>query len=150
MNNVFDKQTIEKIIERIEKLNSESKPNWGKMNAPKMLAHCSAIYDTILDESAPRAKGIKKWLMKKFVKPIVVGPKPYPKNGRTAPEFIINNEREFEKEKTKLIAHIINTQQQGAAHFKELETPNFGHLDESEWNTLFYKHIDHHLNQFGV
>jgi len=150
MKNVFEKETVNELTSRIEKLNPAQTPNWGKMNAPQMLAHCSVPYSMIMDDNIPKAKGIKKLLMKWVVKPVVTGPKPYKKNNRTAPEFIINDERDFEKEKSILINHIKKTQSLGLDFFIARENPNFGKLTKLEWNTLFYKHLDHHLNQFGV
>ncbi len=85
-----------------------------------------------------------------FVKAPVVGPKPYPKNGRTAPEFIIADPRDFEAEKIKLINYLKKTQQLGTDHFQNRESHSFGPLTSNEWNVLFSKHIDHHLTQFGV
>lgn len=89
-------------------------------------------------------------MIKLFAKNLVVGPKPYKKNMRTAPEFLIIDERDFETEKQKMIENIEKTQKLGAAHFEGKESHAFGPLTEKEWNTLFYKHLDHHLLQFGV
>ncbi|MGS0524621.1 hypothetical protein ACU8V7_04870 [Zobellia nedashkovskayae] len=79
-----------------------------------------------------------------------MGPKPYKRNIRTAPEFLITDERDFELEKQKLVAHLQKTQQLGAAHFQNKESHAFGPLTSQEWNVLFYKHLDHHLQQFNV
>ena len=89
-------------------------------------------------------------MLKSFVKQGVVGPKPYPRNSRTAPVFVIADERDFAKEKQRLTDFLIKTQTLGAAHFDGKESPSFGALTKEEWNTLFYKHLDHHLTQFGV
>ena len=89
-------------------------------------------------------------MLNALVKPIVVGEKPYKKNGRTAPQFLIVDEREFENEKTKLVDYLIKVQELGGSHFDGMESLSFGKLTEREWNNMFYKHIDHHLTQFGV
>jgi len=78
------------------------------------------------------------------------GPKRYKKNSRTAPMFIISDKREFDTEKQRLIDHLKKTQQLGVAHFNGKESHSFGALTSKEWNTLFSKHLDHHLQQFGV
>jgi len=78
------------------------------------------------------------------------GPKPYPKNGRTAPMFIISEERDFEVEKQRLMDFMDKTCELGASHFDGKANQGFGVLSEKEWNTMYAKHIDHHLTQFGV
>ena len=108
MKNIFDKNISDNMIERINQLSSDSKAEWGKMSVDQMLAHCCITYEFIFDNNHPKPKGFKKWILKAFVKSIVVNEKPYKKNGRTAPEFIMNNRKDFELEKSRLIAYIIN------------------------------------------
>jgi hypothetical protein len=38
----------------------------------------------------------------------------------------------------------------GADAFEGKESNSFGKLTASEWNIMMYKHLDHHLTQFGV
>ena len=90
------------------------------------------------DESAPRDKSF------------VVGEKPYKKNSRTAPEFLIIDDKDFDKEKNRLINYLSKTQELGEVHFNNKEYRSFGPLTVIEWNNMFYKHLDHHLKQFGV
>jgi hypothetical protein len=148
--NLFDKKESEETIERIHNLTPEKQPNWGKMNVSQMLAHCNVAYELVYTDKHKKPKGFQKFLIKLFAKNLVVGPKPYKKNLRTSPIFLISDEREFEKEKTRLIEHISKTQKLGGAHFEGKESHAFGALSEAEWNTLFSKHLDHHLQQFGV
>ena len=119
-----------------------------------------AVNDRFLDY-ARNEKRVQKYLiyifyfifrklLKLFVKPIVVGEKPYKKNSRTAPEFIISDAKNFEIEKERLINYILKTANLGENYFDNRESHSFGKLTKKEWNTMFYKHLDHHLNQFGV
>jgi len=98
----------------------------------------------------PKPGAFTRFILKTFVKKAVVGPKPYAKNTRTAPQFIITDQRDFVKEKKRLKEFIIKTQELGAAHFEGKEYVSFGKMSSSEWNVLFSKHLDHHLTQFGV
>ncbi len=70
---------------------------------------------------------------------------PYEQNSRTAPQFIIKDDKNFGQEKTRLIDHITKTQQLGEPHFNGKESLSFGALSTGEWNNMFYKHLDHHL-----
>ncbi len=150
MKNIFNKADVDEIINRINKLDHTSTPHWGKMSVGQMLAHCNVSYNLDQGGKYPPAKGVKKWLLKTFVKPIVVGPKPYKKNSRTAPQFLQTTEKDFEKEKNLLIANLLESQKLGLDHFLKIESHSFGKLTAEEWNTMFYKHINHHLTQFGV
>ena len=150
MRDIFNKAITEEIIQRIKSITPNSQPLWGKMSVNKMLAHCNVTYDLVFETTTPKAQGFKKWLLTTFVKSMVVNEKPYKKNGRTAPEFIITGERDFESEKSRLITFINKTQQLGRNHFQNKESHSFGKLTATEWNNLFYKHFDHHLQQFGV
>lgn len=150
MKNAFNQNDTTEFINRVEKLSSTSKPNWGKMDVGKMLAHCSVTYEKIYDDIHPKPNAFKKLLLKMFVKNAVVNEKPYKKNGQTAPEFIIKNSRDFETEKKRLIEYIMKTQQLGESHFDGKESHSFGILTKQEWNNMLSKHLDHHLTQFGV
>lgn len=150
MKSIFDKATSEEIIERINKLTADSKAKWGKMNVAQMLAHCSVTYEMIYEDKHPKPNGFAKFLLKTFVKGIVVGDKKYKQNSRTAPSFLVIDEREFLTEKERLISFIRKTQALGASHFEGKESHSFGKLTLKEWNNMFNKHLDHHLSQFGV
>lgn len=150
MKNIFDKTVTDEVINRINQLNTNSEQKWGKMNVGQMLAHCCVTYEFVYDNIHPKPKGLKKWMLKTFVKKIVTNEKPYKQNGRTAPEFIITSQKEFNKEKDRLTAYILKTQELGSNHFDQKENHSFGKLSKTEWNNMFYKHLDHHLNQFGV
>lgn len=150
MKNIFDTAVANQTIARINALSADSKPIWGRMTAGQMLAHCNVTYEFVYENKHPKPTGFKKWMLKTFVKNIVVGTKPYKKGSRTAPEFLMRNEKDFSSEKSRLIAYIEKTQKLGANHFEGKESHSFGKLTAQEWNNMFYKHLDHHLSQFGV
>lgn len=150
MKNIFDLKETNIIIDRINKLDAYAKPQWGKMSVDQMLAHCNVTYEMIYDNIHPKPNRFKIWMLKAIIKPYVVGEKPYKKNSRTAPEFIISDAKEFDLEKERLIEYIKKTQSLGPAYFDNKPSYFFGKLTASEWNNLFYKHLDHHLSQFGV
>lgn len=150
MKDIFDKTVSEETINRINSLKPNSERKWGKTTVDKMLAHCNVTYELVYNDKIPKPKGFKKWMLKTFVKNIVVSENPYKKNGRTAPEFLVTNEKDFKKEKDRLNSYILKTQELGSDYFDNKESHSFGNLTKTEWNNMFYKHLDHHLNQFGV
>jgi hypothetical protein len=150
MKNIFSSEVTEEIINRINKLNPDSKPLWGKMSVDQMLAHCNVTYEHIYEDKHPKTGALKKLILKLLVKNYVVSEKTYKRNGPTSPEFIIKDEKNFEKEKTRLINFIKKTRELGESYFDGKESHSFGILNSTEWNNLFFKHLDHHLSQFGV
>ena len=150
MKDIFERQTAEEIVSRIEKLRPDNKPLWGKMSAAQMLAHCNVTYELVYDNKHRKPGRFKRFLLRLFVKDVVVGPKPYKRESPTAPEFMVSGERDFESEKRRLIGHIRDTQSRGRAWFEGKESHSFGVLNAGQWNNMFYKHLDHHLQQFGV
>ena len=150
MKNVFKSSDSTGIIDRIDSLAPSTQAVWGKMNVGQMLAHCNVTYEMVYTDKHTKPKGILKFMLKIFVKSKVVGEGAYSKNGRTAPQFLIDDEKDFEAEKTRLINYVKKTQELGATHFDNKESHSFGKLTKEEWNNMFYKHLDHHLGQFGV
>jgi Protein of unknown function (DUF1569) len=150
MKNVFDLNVCTEIIERINKLTPESEAQWGKMNVAQMLAHCNVTYEMAYENIHAKPGAFKRFILKLFVKKVVVNETPYKKNNPTAPEFKMAGSKEFEKEKERLVTYINKTQELGPDYFEGKESHSFGILTKDEWNNMFYKHLDHHLRQFGV
>lgn len=150
MINIFNINETNAVILRINNLKPDASPIWGKMSVDKMLAHCNVAYEMALEDKHPKPIGFKKIMLKLFVKPIVVSNKPYKRNSRTAPEFLITDEKHFELEKVRLINYILKVISLGEDYFDNRESHSFGKLTKTEWNNMFYKHLDHHLSQFGV
>ena len=148
--NIFTKEISQQVISRINALTDKSQPNWGKMDVAKMLAHCNVTYEYVYENKHPKPNAILKFMLKIFLKKIVVGEKDFKKNSSTGPDFMIKSDKNFEQEKNRLIAYIEKTQALGGSHFDGKESHSFGVLTQTEWNNMFYKHLNHHLNQFGV
>ena len=102
MKNIFDQAVSDELTARIEALNPDSQPLWGKMSVDQMLAHCSVAYEMAYTDRHPKPNALMRFFLKTFVKSGVVNEKPYPKNARTAPVFIIADRRDFEKEKKQI------------------------------------------------
>jgi len=150
MKNIFQPEVTAEIIDRINQLTPTTPQLWGKMNVEQMLAHCNVTYEMVYDNIHPKPGRFMKFLLKTLVKKKVVSEKPYSRNNPTGPQFIIKDEKNFEKEKTRLIEYLNKTQQLGENHFDGKESHSFGILNKNEWNNMFYKHLDHHLAQFGA
>ena len=147
---IYTSTYISQSITRINKLDLNTQAKWGKMSVDQMLAHLNVAYDMSFTDKYTQPNAVMRFFIKLLAKKQIVGLKPYPKNGRTAPQFVISEARNFESEKQKLIDYIEKVVALGRAHFEGFESHSFGKLTVDEWNILFEKHMEHHLTQFGV
>ena len=141
---------VAQLIDRNNMLSPDTKTLWGRMYADQMLAHLNVAYEMAFEDLNPKPKGFKKLILKLLVKKAVTGPKASFKNTRTAPVFIIKGSRDFEVEQKCLITYLNKVLSLGKEHFEQLESHGFGPLSSEEWNTLFAKHLEQKLQQFGV
>ena len=147
---IFTQTASDEIVRRINMLTPETKAQWGKMDVAQMLAHCNVTYEMVFEKIHPKPNALMKFILKMLVKKKVVSEIPYPKNNQTAPQFIIKGAKDFALEQARLIGYITKTQALGGAHFEGKASHSFGALNKEEWNNMFYKHLNHHLTQFGV
>lgn len=150
MENIFSQNVCNQVINRINNLTPTTPALWGKMSVAQMLAHCNITYEMVYQNKHPKPIFLMRLILKVFVKNMVVNEKPYKQNSQTAPVFIIKSDKNFEAEKEQLIRYINQTQQLGENYFDGKESLSFGVLTKKQWNNMFYKHLNHHLIQFGA
>jgi hypothetical protein len=149
MKNIYEQSVLEEIKERINKLTPQSQALWGKMNVSQMLAHCSATVEAATgDRKHPRM--LLGRILGPIAKPSFTGPKPFAKSTPTAKEFTITHQPDFEHEKNKLVDLVQRFSSGGAEKCTTHPHMFFGKLTPEEWSIGMYKHLDHHLRQFGV
>lgn len=149
MNYLFDEKESSNIISRINKLSADSKPLWGKMNVSQMMAHCQAPILVSIGQMKLK-RNIFGMLFGKMAKKIVVGDKPYKRGLPTTPSFIVKDQRDFNKEKERLIELVKKFSSDGPEGLTKDPHPFFGVMSVDDWNKSQWKHLDHHLQQFGV
>ena len=133
---------------RIRALKPDAPRQWGKMEAPAMLAHCALAIDTATGDHPMKQKLIGK-ILAPFFRGALLGPKPFGRNAPTAPELLTAHPGPFEGERARLLASIEKFCGAGPAS-ASLYTHGFlGRLSGEEWGIAMYKHVDHHLRQFG-
>lgn len=150
MKNLYEAATVEEVKERIARLNASSERQWGKMNAAQALAHCSGPMEWAVGDSfAPRM------FLGRVLGPIVKSKvlkdeKPMARNAPTAKSLVVADERDLEAERKRLCALIDRFAAAGPKGCTTHPHTFFGRLTPEEWSSLMYKHLDHHLRQFGV
>lgn len=149
MHNLFNAEDVYGILNRLEKLSPDAERQWGKMNVAQMLAHCN-----IAVETATGDKKLKRifagYIIGSLIKNKVLDEKPFKKNSPTDKSYIFPDDLNFETEKTKLIQTIKKFHQGGPEKCTTNAHPFFGRYKPEQWAILQWKHLDHHLRQFGV
>jgi hypothetical protein len=148
--NIYTQTVAETLIGRIQKLTAKTVPSWGKMDVAQMLAHCNIVYEMAFDGTHKKSNPILRFILKNLVKGGVVNETPFKKNSSTPPQLKITSEKEFTKEQSRMLAYVKKSVEKGADYFEGLDHPAFGEMNKEEWNNLIYKHLNHHLTQFGV
>jgi hypothetical protein len=148
--NIFTKEVTDILLNRVNKLSSTQAANWGKMDVAQMMAHCNITYEMVFDENFKKSSPFLRFILKNLVKKGIVNNQPLKKNSSTASEMVIKTPKNFEEEKNRLIAHLQKTVKVGENYFDGKDHPGFGVMTKQEWNNFYYKHLDHHLTQFGV
>ncbi len=151
MKNLFDATVAHQVKTRLAKLEPQSERRWGRMTAPQMLAHCSMSMQWAVGETVPEKAALPARLMGRLVKPMVLrNDDPLRKNSPTAKALVVADERDLDRERNQLSGLIDKFAAGGAAGCTRNPHSFFGRMTPDEWAILMYKHLDHHLRQFGV
>jgi hypothetical protein len=149
MKSLFDPAENQNILNRIQRLTSASQAQWGKMNVAQMLFHCQHPLRVAYGEMKLK-RGLMGVLFGGMVKRMLLKDEPYKPSMPTAKEFIVTDAKEFEKERKTLIDLVQRFSKQGPEGIRKDPHPFFGKLTAAEWDNMQWKHLDHHLRQFGV
>jgi hypothetical protein len=149
MKNLFQHETVDEVIERIDGLGPEAQRQWGRMEVAQMLAHCAAALEMASGKVNPPRMLIGR-ILGPFVKPIYTNEKPFSRNNPTEKKLVVSDARDFSREKERLKDCLREFQQGGEVKCTPHPHPFFGSLTPAEWSRGMYKHLDHHLRQFGA
>ena len=149
MQSLFDNDTYHGIVDRLDKLSPSSKAEWGKMSVAQMLAHCKVAFSVPLSEK-PMPRMMIGRLLGWVFKSKLYNDSPWGRNLPTSPSFVIKDERDFYKEKSELLELIHTFYNLGPSQVGKHPHPMFGKFTPAQWGQSMYKHLDHHLQQFGV
>lgn len=147
MHSLFEKGPYEELLHRLEKINAETDRLWGKMSPAQMAWHCQFPLKLAIDNKDKGVSGnpLIRWFFKKSL----YNDKLWRKNLPTAPGLKATEEKNFEDEMSKL-KQLVNDCYQVKDRENWNPHPLFGHLTREQWGQMQYKHLDHHLRQFGV
>lgn len=150
MESLFNPKGNQHIIERIEKLTPITLSQWGKMTVSQMLLHCQQPIKVAFGTLQLKPNWLLKLLFGKAAKKQMISQAAFRKDTPTVKEFRITYEPDFEEAKKGLIELVSKFAEEGPASIKNTKHPLFGEMTASEWDQMQWKHLDHHLRQFGV
>lgn len=153
MTTLADPQVLARLRERLGRLTPESPRRWGTLTPAEMLCHLGDAGDSVLGRRIPpgaqpsgRRRPLLKWLA-------LYTPMPWPKGVPTRPGV---NPREagtrpgdFERDRVRVVEGLdalaaAPVEQLAPAHFL------FGPMSRKDWHRWAFRHVDHHLRQFGL
>ena len=150
MKTLRDENCRNDLIRRIGRLSPDSKPAWGRMSVEQMLSHLVQAGELPFVASVPDRSS---FMSRTVIKPLVLYVLPIPKEVKTSAEMDQQQDGRkplgFDVDKANLAESINRLGTIAKAH-QCLGHPFFGKLSASQWSRIGYKHIDHHLRQFGV
>lgn len=149
MESLFNPADREALSLRLAALEPDSQRRWGKMNPAQMLQHCSRGLEAATGDRPTKQLFLGK-LVAPFIRGLALGKRPFGHNSPTDPSFIVPDERDFNLECLRLATILDRFIQRGPESAAKATHAFFGTMSGEEWGRLMYKHLDHHLRQFGV
>ena len=147
MKTIWDPLCRSEILARFESLRPELHPSWGKMTSAQMLAHLADPMKAALGEKKVVAK--QSAFSNPIVRTLIIYCLPWPKGAPTAPEFLHAEEEHFGENLIALRSTLERFVASGEGGHREPH-PAFGQISPKAWGRLMYRHLDHHLRQFGL
>ena len=149
MKSLFNPADRDALALRLAELEPGAPRQWGKMEPAQMLRHCAIAMEDILGE-----RPVKQAFLGKLITPLirgkVFGDQPFRREAPTDPTYVVSDPQDFEAERSRLATRIDQVVQRGVAKTEGRIHPFFGRLSGDQWGRLAYKHLDHHLRQFGA
>ncbi len=151
MKNLLNISDCEALIARLENLTPDSQRRWGTMHPGQVMAHMTDPLRVAIGDRV--AQPMNSIFSNPIVSALVVWWMPWPKGAPTADEFIQGKggtlPTEFLRDKQALLLAIHRFGHQPASEAFQ-PSPVFGNISRRAWGRLMWRHIDHHLRQFGL
>ena len=147
MKSLWQEPVREEVAGRLGRVAPDARPAWGRMTAPQMVAHVTDAMRMAFGELPTKSKRLP--LRYPPLKQLVVYWLPFPKSSPTAPELLARAPGDWDAEIRDCRTLVERFATEPPTH-QWPEHPAFGTLTAEQWGVLAYRHLDHHLRQFGV
>jgi hypothetical protein len=144
---IFDPVAYQHLSIRLARIDWQAAPHWGKMSVNQMLNHIKVATGSGLlnyelsDES--------NWLNRNVIKQIAIYLLPrLPRNAAAPAGFSLeaNVDHLFAAEQASIRKVLHDAYLSLRSYFPH---PLFSNMNRADWGRLVYRHVDHHLRQFG-
>lgn len=149
MKSLFIITDKEEIIKRINTLTPDSQKGWGSLTVDQMLSHCRFGLENAMGKIDTKRSFLGR-LLGGFMKSLATNDTPFKKGSPSPAGSISTDTLGFDYEKQLLIDAVNEFYDGGKGNVTDGPHAFFGHLTPTQWGGLMYKHVDHHLKQFGV
>lgn len=150
MQDIFDPRTIRQFQNRIQSIPTDANAQWGKMNLYQMLKHCVENEKMMLKQTQFKRLFVGRLFGKMALKANIKNDSPLKHNSPTHPALKIKEDGDVETQKNIWSQLIARYPQMGSEAYSDFVHPFFGKMTSEQVSKLAWKHIDHHLRQFGV
>ena len=148
MKTMWDPPRQQEIRERVARLSPQSRGAWGKLSAPAMVCHLADSLKMALGDIPVAPKHVP--IRYPPLKQLIIYVAPFPKSAPTAPELLARPPATWQADVAELQALVDRFVARGRESSSWPEHPAFGRLSRRAWGVLTYRHMDHHLRQFGA
>ena len=136
------------MLGRFRALRPDAAARWGRMDAPRMLAHLSdQMRHTLGDAPTTPRHGPLRWPV---IKPLVMFWLPWPKGRVKGPrEAFVSKPTVWDADLAafeRLVERFVSAE----ARTEWPDHALFGSMTRQTWGKFCHRHFDHHLRQFGA
>lgn len=147
MKSLWQDEVRREIVARAGRITDDTKPLWGRMTADRMLSHITEAVRMATGELAVKPK---KTPLRFFpLKQLAIYVLPMPKGLPTAPELLAGPQgsvADGQRDLQRALDSFANRRSDAVMP----PHPVFWRMSRFTWGVQAYRHIDHHLRQFGV
>ena len=150
VRSLTDGGSADTLKQRVDRLRTDSQRLWGTMSPAQAVAHCSSALEMAMGTIRPR-RALLGRVIGSLIKSKVLGnDDELRRNTTTVRELVVADERDLHAERARLRALIDRFVAGSPTICTTHPHAFFGSLKPTEWAVLMYRHLDHHLRQFGV
>ena len=150
MKTLWQPDSVQELKDRMSHLLPDTPRLWGKMTPAQAMAHCTLAMELACGDRRPPRMLIGR-LIGSIIKPMAFKEsEPMRRNSPTIPGFQVSDTRDLAAECDNLARAIDRFAAAGPSGCTDHPHSFFGRLTPDEWSMRMYKHIDHHLQQFGA
>ncbi len=153
MPTISNARSLDQLLQRLGRLTPATDRRWGTMSPAEMLCHLGDAGDGVLGRRKPPGGAPGKPLPLPAKLLLLYSPIPFPKGVETRPG--VNPKKEgtrpgdFEQDRARVVAGlralaVAPADAVSQTHFR------FGKMSLGAWHRWAFKHVDHHLRQFGL